>query len=369
MRVITLVASMCLALLSSTTNAQVKPDRAMSQTMAAPGENWFIAMTYKGAYIYDADTGDMHGLLSLADQSPAIEVNNTRQEFYAPESHYSRGVRGERTDIVTVYDFKNLSPVAEIEIPKKLAVLHFRRHVAQVGDGRFVLALNMTPAQSVSIVDVEKRKFAGEISTPGCAIMMPVGGNDFMMMCGDGTLQLISLADDGTESRRVRSKSFFKVQEDPIFDRPSPTADGWALISHEGKAFNVTVDGTKINIGASWSLLTDKDIEEQWRPGGQEFNTVHKETGLMYVAMHQGERYTHPQSGTEIWVMSVDSKRRIARIKLDSPVHSLYVTQSDNPKLVAINERGAIKIFDAITFREERTIEDAGPGADFIQGF
>ena len=63
-----------------------------------------------------------------------------------------------------------------------------------MGNGRHLAVFNMTPAQSVSIVDVRSRTFAGEISTPGCAVIMPVANRDFMMICGDGTLQLIRLA-------------------------------------------------------------------------------------------------------------------------------------------------------------------------------
>ena len=123
-----------------------------------------------------------------------------RKEFYAAESFYSRGTRGDRFDVVTIFDYDNLSPVAEIDIPNKLAVLSMDGHLALTGNGRHLAAFNMTPAQSISVVDVENRSFVGEISTPGCAVMMPVADSDLLMICGDGTLQLLQLDAAGNES-------------------------------------------------------------------------------------------------------------------------------------------------------------------------
>ncbi|MGH8246138.1 MAG: amine dehydrogenase large subunit, partial [Gammaproteobacteria bacterium] len=41
----------------------------------------------------------------------------TRREIYVSETYYSRVNRGQRTDVVTVYDKATLSPVAEIVLP------------------------------------------------------------------------------------------------------------------------------------------------------------------------------------------------------------------------------------------------------------
>jgi methylamine dehydrogenase heavy chain len=338
--------------------------------MSEPGKNWIIGKTRNGGYIYDADTGEMQGLISLSSHTSSVEVDMARRQFYAPESYYSRGVHGERTDVVTVYDFDNLSPVAEIEIPKKIAVLGFRHHVGMLGNGRHLLVFNMTPAQSVSVVDVDSQSFVGEVSTPGCAMIMPVAENDFVMICGDGTLQLIQLDDQGNEVNRERSKEFFEVLEDPIFDRPFATADGWFLMSHAGQARTMSVDDDDVDIGDAWSLQGDEEDDQAWRPGGGEFATVHKKTGLLYVLMHNPEEdYTHHEPGTEIWVYDINQQRRLERIELETPAYSLYVTQSDEPKLIVSDEEGGLHVYDAIKLSLDRTIEDPGPGAAFFRGF
>jgi methylamine dehydrogenase heavy chain len=369
MRVIVLVTS-CLLLWAPHTWSQIAPEQVGTATLPEPGENWIAGITRMGAYIYDADTGDMQGLISLSGYTSGFEVDRVRRQVYAPEMYYSRGVHGERTDVVTIYDFDNLSPVAEIEVPQKIAVLRFRRHVGMLGDNRHFLVFNMTPAQSVTVVDVEDREFVGEISTPGCAMIMPVAERDFLMICSDGTLQLIQLDEQGAETNRERSKKIFEVLEDPIFDRPVPTATGWLVYTHAGKAFHVTVDGDDIEIGDEWALQGEDEDDQAWRPGGGEFATVHKATGLMYMLMHKPEEdYTHDEPGTEIWVIDINAQRRLERIELETPAYSVYVTQSAEPKLVVSDEEGGLHIFDAIKLSLDHTIEDPGPGAAYFRAF
>ena len=43
--------------------------------------------------------------------------SSTRSELYAAETFYSRRLRGERTDVITIYDKENLSPIDEIVLP------------------------------------------------------------------------------------------------------------------------------------------------------------------------------------------------------------------------------------------------------------
>lgn len=369
MRVIILVAS-CLTLWAQSAQSQITPELVGADTMGDPGKNWVIGKTRNGGYIYDADSGEMQGLISLSAHTSSFEIDRSRRQIYAPESYYSRGVHGDRTDIVAIYDFENLSPIAEVEIPKKIAVLGFRRHVGMLGNGRHFLVFNMTPAQSVSVVDIESRTFVGEISTPGCAMIMPVADNDFLMICGDGTLQLIQLDEQGNEVNRTRSKNFFEVLEDPVFDRPFPTADGWLLTTHAGLAYTVTVDGTNIRLSKAWSLLTEEDSEQKWRAGGNEFGAIHQATGLLYILMHKAEKdFTHHESGTEIWVMDVSGQRRLERIELEVPAYSLYVTQSDEPKLLVSDDEGGLHVYNGIKLTLDQTIEDPGPNAAFFQGF
>jgi methylamine dehydrogenase heavy chain len=345
--------------------AQLIPEEITVETMSSPGENWFISKTDGPGYIFDANTGEMQGLLSLSDYTPAVTIWAPREEFYAAESYLSRGVYGDRTDIIAIYDYENLSPVAEIEIPNHMARLSVRNHLGLTGNGRHLAVLNMNPGHSVSIVDVADRVFVYEISTPGCAVIMPVAENDFLQVCGDGTLQLIQLDISGFETNRVRSPQFFDVIEDAVFDRTARSADGWYLITHGGTIYEVSTDDNQISISDGWDIVSEED--QGWRPGGDEFFGAHQDSGLIYVAMHQGDIDTHHVAGTQVWVLSSNTGRLLQKMEMDSPVTSLMVTQEANPKLIVATEEGDTEVFDAISFQHERSIQT--PGASMFEDF
>lgn len=353
------------ALHSSLALSQIGREEMTVETMAAPGPNWFIAKTGNGGYIFDGETGEMQGLLSLSRRSPAVVPYAPRQEFYAPESYLSRAVRGTRTDVVTIYDFENLSPVAEIEIPNHMARLSVRNHLALLNNGRHLIVHNLNPGSSVSVVDVEDRVLVYEAFTPGCAVNLPVGDSGFLQLCGDGSLQLMQLDLSGFEENRVRSDVFFDVQEDAIFDRSARLNEGWLLISHAGRIYEVDADGEEIIIGEDWSIVPED--ESGWRPGGFELLSVHRDLGLLYVAMHEGEEHSHHELGSEIWVISLATRQRIHRLPVEAGVYSLMVTQEEEPILVVQGEENAYQIFDALSFKHLRSIE--APGADIFEDF
>lgn len=360
-----LALALAFSLIMPMTSAQIPVEEISVETMSEPGPNWFISKTSNGGYIFDATNGEMQGLLSLSRYTPAVTMWQPRGEFYAAESYLSRGAHGNRTDLITIYDFENLSPVAEIVIPNHMARLSIRNHLGLMNNGRHLAVLNMNPGHSVSIVDVEDRVFIYEASTSGCAVIMPVAESDFLQICGDGTLQLIQLDLSGFEENRIRSDIFFNVQEDAIFDRTARSANGWYLISHAGIVYEVGSQGSDIVIGEGWSVASEG--EESWRPGGDEFFSAHRDTGLMYIAMHQGEVDTHHEPGEEIWVMDTNSGRRLHRIELEVPATSLMVTQEDEPKLIVADDDGDTHVYNALTFDFERTIQT--PSATMFEDF
>lgn len=365
MRVITFT-SLCLTLAVSVANAQIQPQTMQpNETMSEPGANWIMTVTSDAGYIFDASNGEMQGLISIPGQTPAIQPHPARGEFYAAGAFFSRGSYGDRTDVLTIHDYENLSPVAEVEIPNKTTALNFRAYIGLLSDGNHVAVSNMTPAQSVSIIDVANRNFVGEISTPGCSLILPVTNNDFMTLCGDGTLMLIEVDGSGNEANRTRSAKFFDVLDDAVYDHPVQTTDGWLLVSHGGKAYNVSASGSTMNIGDAWEIVTEEDAEEDWWPGGRQLYTVHKDLGLAYISMHQGEEYSHHEPGSEVWVVSLAGQRRIARIEFETPVVSVMVTQEAEPLLMVSDSEGETHVYDALTFTYERSI--AGPGVDLFE--
>jgi len=344
----------------------LEPETPGRVTLGQPAPGWFMIHGTQASYLFDGDTGEMQGLISHAWYTPAIEPNVANGEFYLAESFYSRGVRGERTDVVTIVDLATLSPKAEVVIPTKFAALPFRHHIGLMGDRRHLAVFNMTPAQSISIVDVVDRRFVGEISTPGCAMIMPTGERAFAMICGDGTLQLVRLDEGGKEASRSRSKSFFVVEEDPVFAAPIETDSGWLLVTHDGRAFEVATDGDELRIGRPWWLADEDDRAEQWRPGGSQPLAFHRGVDLLYVLMHQGGVDTHAEPGTEVWVIDVARKRAIARLALDVEATNILAGDEAKPKLYAYDVNGKLHIYDGLALSLLRTIDEPGPSPTLV---
>ncbi len=57
-----LLVLLCLALCVSAANAELAPETVGSETLAEPGKNWVLGKSRRGAYVYDADTGEMQAV-------------------------------------------------------------------------------------------------------------------------------------------------------------------------------------------------------------------------------------------------------------------------------------------------------------------
>jgi len=360
--------------IGAVSQADIQPETVGQETMATPGETWFLIREGLGSqYVFDVATGEMQGLLPITFFTPAVEANLAQNEIYAAEIYYSRNHHGTRTDVVTVYDAQTLTSQAEIEVPKKVASLPFRRYIALLDDARHLAVFNLTPAQSVSIVDVRDRKFVTEISTPGCALNFATPGRAFLQICGDGRVQMVRLDAQGNEAERVRSDRFFDLEQDPVFDKPVPTASGWLLMSYEGDVFEVTVDGDDIDVSKPWSLVQEQvDGEfggQPWGPGGGQFLSYHRDLDLLSVLMNTKGEFGQDSAGEEIWVFDVSAQHRIARVALGYEAANLHVSQNDDALLAVSGEDMIVHIYDIKTLKEVRTIEGVGTGPGHIQGF
>ena len=340
--------------------AGVAPETVATTELGASASTWFIVKGGLGSgFVFDAADGEMLGTLSLTPWTPTVRRHAERGEIYAAETHYARRYGGERTDVLRIYAHSTLAPIAEIDVPHKITALH-RHYLSILSGGRYVTVFNMTPAQSVSVVDVENRGFVGEISTPGCALTLPAGERGFLMMCGDGTLQWIGLDEDGAESMRVRSAAFFSVDEDPLLDQPTRTATGWQFLSYAGRTMEAVVADGAIVVGESWSVLGEDD--EGWRPGGGQPATFHAGHDLLVVLMHEGGVDTQDQDGTEAWVFNRAEQRRIGRIQFEEPAASLLVVEGEEPLLLAAIG-GSVHVFDLRTGRRERIVATGSGGS------
>ena len=340
--------------------AGVSPSPVAPTELGPPAPTWFIVKGVIGsAFVFDAADGEMRGTLSLTPWTPTVRRHAGRGEIYAAETHYTRRYDGERTDVLRIYAHNTLAPTAEIVIPSKMTAVHMH-YLGMLSGGRYVTVFNMTPAQSVTIVDVENRSFVGEISTPGCATTLPAGERGFLMICGDGTLQWIGLDENGAEAARVRTEPFFSVDEDPLFDQPVQTTDGWQFVSFKGQTREVIVQDGEIVLGESWSLLGEED--EGWRPGGGQPAAFHAGHDLLVALMHEGGEDTQDDAGPEAWLFHRATQRRIGKIAFEEPASALLVVEGEEPLLVAAIGAG-VQVHELRTGKRQRVIETGGAGS------
>jgi methylamine dehydrogenase heavy chain len=366
------IARLLLIVAAGAACLQARAETVGRTAFPEPQSSWLMLLGMDAGYIFDGADGEMQGLISHSPFTTAIVTQPERKEAYFVDSFYSRGVRGERSDVLTVVDLRDLTPVAEVALPPKAAALRIRGHIGLLDDQRHVVVFNMTPAQSVSVVDAVERRFAGEISTAGCGIIMPAGPRGFLMLCGDGTLQHLWLDERGLEAGRARSKAFFDVEKDPVFDRVVHAGGDWILVTHDGLVRQVGLDGERIRLGEAWSMLNDEDRKdgndrEQWRPGGEQPFTMHRGSSLLYSLMHKGKVDTQDDPGKEIWVYDTQRRKRVGRLKLPVEAISILASQEEEPRLYVLDKDHKLHIYNGHRLKLERTIEQPGPGRALLQ--
>lgn len=314
------------------------------------------------AFLLDGDSGSMLGMLSTGFGFGGVVVPRDGSYVASPEIYFSRGTRGKRTDIVAIYDGRTLDPVAEIEIPpKRASAMPMKAAAALTDDDRFLLIYNFTPAQSVTVVDMKSRRFVTEIDITGCALVYPTGPRSFFSLCGDGTAKVVRLDDTGSVAGFERTSQIFDVERDPVTEKGVRSGDTWLFASFAGDVVPVrTVDGRTFP-GERWSLTTDAERHEKWRPGGMQHLAVHVAGRRLYSLMHQGGPDSHKDPGTEIWVYDLESRTRTRRIALEQPLTSLAMTADDKALLFGMFIGAPeLRVFDASTGSLLRVVGEVG---------
>lgn len=325
-------------------SAQLPPDQMKTLTLTEPKPDWLYVLDIQfpvgligKIWIFDGDSRKLLGQLS-GGYLPNLEMSPDHREMYMVDTYYSRGWRGTRTDVVTIFDAKTTNVIGEIGIPpKRLLIVPKKNTTSITPDGRFLLVANMTPSSTVSVVDLKSRKFRGEIETPGCAQVTAVGKRKFFSMCADGSMLTVQFDDSGKLSAKKQSKPLFDPNTDPVFDQPVVIGDKAYFPSYHGNLLEVDFSGAEAAAQPPWPLVEGADKDQKWRPGGWQAAAFNQKGGLLYVLMHQGGEWTHKQPGTEVWVFNAQTHQRTGRIKLKTPGYSILVSQADKPILFSLS--------------------------------
>ena len=361
-----------------------------------PGPHWFWLsdIGLHRTALFDADKGALLGTISSGTAGLGFVISplfaKDQREIYLAETYYSRGVRGERTDVVTIYDGRTLGPLAEIPLPPKRAEF-FPGNAANAlsDDGRLVAVFNLTPMASLSIVDVRDRRFVAEVSTPGCSLVFAAGPRRFFMLCANGGALTVAI-DDAGQPTVARIAPFFDPQKDPLTEKAVRRGNEWLFTSFAGTIQPIDVSGPELRVGERWELLDATDRSGSWRIGGGQHLAVHGPSARLYALMHQGPVDTHKQAGSEIWVYDIAAHTRVLRIPAVSPVVSflaqqagiargsatrwlldktlpntgvdaIVLTQDEHPVLIAAGMMPpAVTVHDAMTGEVMREIPEVG---------
>ncbi len=328
----------------------------------------FFHMSDGKFIVIDADSDDpaarFKGMLN-ASFIAQFHQAKTRPEMYVAETFHSRGNRGVRTDVLTIYDKTTLAPVDEVIVPaKRVSAIPTEYYLQLVDDEKLALIFNFSPATSVSVVDIEAREFLAEIPTPGCALAYPMAGRAFASLCADGSMLSIQIDEDGGQASSHRTEPFFDAANDPLMEKAT-IIDGLGYFpTFLGNVYPVDLNGSTPDIGKPWSLVGEE--EGGWRPGGLQL-TGSDADGRLYVLMHpQGNDGSHKAPGVEVWVFDPKKKRRVQRIELAVPAISIAVTRDNAPLLVATNINLEVDVYSVSNGEYLRTIGDFGQETPFM---
>lgn len=360
--------------------------RVVTLPSPEPHWAWVADLILRRSTLLDLETGKTLGMISAGFGPVTPMLAASRGEVLLAETHYSRGSRGVRTDVLTIYDMASLAPTAEVVLPPKRAISAVpANHATLTDDERFAVIFNLTPAASISVVDIAERRLAGEIKTPGCSLVYAVSGRRIAMLCLDGALLVITLDERGNEASRLRSEPFFDPQVDPITEKGVRIGDRWLFASFEGQLYEFDLSGEAPSFAAPWSLFEEGERKDEWRIGGTQHLALHRPSGRLFSLVHQGGVDSHKDSGSEIWVYDLAERKRVQRIELDSPgltvmgvpieapkswiwpfdaiatgivnsigaslgADEIHTTQDDAPLLVVTSKfGGGIALYDALT--------------------
>lgn len=319
--------------------------------MPAPNPHWVLinAPLYGNfivsqVYVVDGDSAKIIGMLTAGMISTAA-ISPDHNRIFTADTFFSRGTRGSRTDVITIYDPKSLEPTGEVVIPAKRQLAGpDNLQLSATSDGHLLLVANMTPATSVTVIDLASSKVLGEIPITGCAEFQLTGKRQFASLCGDGSLLMVNFDDHGKSVGEKRSKVFFEPETDPVYAAPAIIKGENYYVTYHGVVHPVDMSTDPPTPGATWSLTTDQQRAAGWRPGGSQPIWGHSADGLLYALMHQGGEWTHKQPGSELWVFSAKDGKRIERLTLPEPASAVFVTPDDKPLIFAATATDILQI-------------------------
>ncbi len=302
--------------------------------------------------LYD---GDSHRLLGQIDSGyyPGFTPSPDGHTMAVATTYWARGGHGPHTDVIEFTDTSSLAITGEVVLaPTRAQGPPTSYNIAYSKDQRFIYSTNLTPAASMSVIDVEKKQVVADFDTDGCVLAIASLERRVSSICENGRLLSVTTDDTGHEVARSFSDPFFDVDHDPVFIQAAPSQQGALFLSFLGVVHPVDLSGMQPRFSAPWSLVDAKPVHH-WRPGGTQMLALHKTLGTLYVSMHQGGEGTHKMGGSQIWVFDTNTHRRVARWPIDPDKYgaalAVQVSQDLQPLLFVTTDTSTLLILDGKT--------------------
>ncbi len=265
--------------------------------------------------VFDARSGRLLGMINTGFAGN-FALSAAADEIYIATTYLSRGGRGERTDVLEVWDAQTLAFKHEVVLPPRRAqTLNYRGLVSVSANGRYVWVQNATPASSITVVDLAEKKVATEIQTPGCWGTLPAAAHParFGMLCSDGRITTVTLDEQGQEAGRQLSDVLFDPDRDAWFHSAERIGDRYFFLSFQGRITEVDLSGASARQVARVGIVSAQQARLGWRPGGYQAFAVHPGGRWAVVAMHdQGREGSHKLPAKQLWTVDLASGRRVA---------------------------------------------------------
>lgn len=328
----------------------------------------FYSLTSGKVLVLDvgATSRNMLGLVPAA-QFPSFQVSTKRSELYVAETFYSRGTRGDQTDVVTIYDEKTLHRKGEILLPenKRFQSVPQKASLSVSGNGKFLFVFNFTPASSVSVINLDSREVVNEIELSGCMLAYPYGSRNFMTQCGDGTIMGFVLSRDGKVTSSQTLSDVNDIDDDPFFMNSVKVDNETYFLSFNGNLSSIKTQARKLRLGKKRALLQSAEklmpAAGQMRPSGWQVMSADR-LGNIYVLMRENAvPGDHKYGGGYVWVVNARKGVVQSIIPLENEGFSIEVTSGRAPLLVVTRTDMSIDVYDLATQKRKRTISDFGP--------
>lgn len=296
-----------------------------------------------------SDNQPLKGIVRASQFANSL-LSVKRGTILTAETFYPRLTRGERTDAITYWSMADLQPRGEVVLPggKRQLSVTYPQLFQFTNDEKWALVANFTPAQSVSVVDLDAKKVLGEVDLPGCSQIYPTGARGFSSFCADGSLFSVALDANGKAVQSATIQHVQDIDHQALFSTPTWVGQTAWFVGQRGliQGFDFSGAVAKMLPGA-FSVGTAPGAAPEWRPGGWQVINADA-AGHLYILMSpNGREGSHKDGGSEVWVFDTAKQQRIARITLSAPSTAIAITREDHPHLVAARADGVVDVYDA----------------------